>query len=333
METDHESLFTCKYCNNKYKSISSLNCHQKTAKFCIQLQNREVKVEEKYICEHCNKDFNLKHVYNNHTLVCKEKKAKEEINTQQNLEQLKEEIQKLKEENSKIIEKLKEENFKTIEENSSLKLIIKFKDEQIEKLEKINKELINKPTSTTINNNDNRKTQYNIQFNQLFEKLDILNESNVNKRINGLSEEHQIKSYKVDNFIKEFGERLIYALKDLTFCTDQSRKTVVIKDENSKSVKMTVEEMISKCLELGTEGIKNHFTIVEQDVDDRIENCDETLTSEMLDIFLEEIRILKKYTLENENGQKIDLKDANNPLRKLSIPFIKLIEQHYKSKT
>ena len=123
----------------------------------------------------------------------------------------------------------------------------------------------------------------------------------------------------------------MHALKDLTFCTDQSRKTVVIKDENSKSVKMSVEEMISKCLELGTEGIKNHFTIVEQDVDERIENCDETLTSEMLDIFLEEIRILKKYTIEEvKNNNKINLKDSSNPLRKISIPFIKLTEQHYK---
>ena len=43
--------YECNFCNNKYKSISSLNYHQKTAKFCIQLQNREVKKEETYNCE------------------------------------------------------------------------------------------------------------------------------------------------------------------------------------------------------------------------------------------------------------------------------------------
>ena len=65
----------------------------------------------------------------------------------------------------------------------------------------------------------------------------------------------------------------------------------LIKDENSNSIKMSVEEMLGKCLELGTESIRNHFTLTEQIVDDKINSNDETLTSEMLDKFESDINI------------------------------------------
>ncbi len=318
--------FVCKYCNKNYNSQSSLNYHQKTTKFCLQLQNKELKQEEKLICDFCNKDFIVKQAYNGHILNCKQKKVYEENNKQKVNDELKDENQKLKEE----IQKLKEENEK-------LKLTIQFKDEQLKnkdnqiiKLEKTNNELMNSPITSVVNN-DNRKTQYNIQFNQLFEKLDILNEMNVNKRINVLSNENLIREYDVGKFTSEFTLKLINALKDLTFCTDQSRKIVVIKDENLNSVKMSVEEMLSKCLELGTDSIRNHFTLTEQVVDDRINNSDETLTSEMLDNFESDMKQLKEFIL--ENNVTIDLKDPKNPLKKFAIPFIKTIEQHFKNVT
>jgi hypothetical protein len=330
-----EPFYNCNFCNNKYKTISSLNYHQKTAKFCIQLQNRELKTEEKFICNFCNKDFILKHAYTGHILICKEKKTKEENDNQKSLEELKEEIKKVREENEKLKHEKQIEFQQLKEEVSNLKLTIQFKDEQIKnkdeqisKLEKTTTTLINKPTS--IINNDNRKTQYNIQFNQLFEKLEVLNENNVNKRINTMSTEEQIREYNVENFTTEFTEKLIYALKDLAFCTDQSRKTVVFKDENFNSIKISAEEMLSKCLQLGTTGIRSHFTLTEQIVDDRINNDDQTLTSKMLDKFEEQIKELKQFIL--DNGGTINLKDPNNPLKKFTIPFIKTIEQHYKGR-
>ena len=120
----------------------------------------------------------------------------------------------------------------------------------------------------------------------------------------------------------------IYLLKDLSFCTDKSRKIVVIKDENSNSIKMSVEEMLGKCLELGTESIRNHFTLTEQIVDDKINSNDETLTSEMLDKFESDINQLKEFIL--ENGGSINLKAENNPLKNFTIPFLKTLEQIYK---
>ena len=329
----------CQFCNNVYKTMSSLRYHQKTTKFCLQLQNKELKEEEKFICNFCTRDFTLKQTYNNHVLICKEKKAVEEKDTQQSMKELKQEIQELKQEKQKLKEEfqtekqklkedLKQEIQKLKEEISNCHLTIKFKDEQIAKLEKTNNELISRPTSTTQTIYDNRKTQYNIQFNQLFDKLDILNEYNVNKRINIMSEENQLREYDFGNFIPGFSKNLINVLKDLSFCTDKSRKIVVIKDENSNSIKMSVEEMLGKCLELGTESIRNHFTLTEQIVDDKINNNDETLTSEMLDKFESDINQLKEFIL--ENGGSINLKGENNPLKNFTIPFLKTLEQIYK---
>jgi hypothetical protein len=309
--------------------MSSLRYHQKTTKFCLQLQNKELKEEEKFICNFCTRDFTLKQTYNNHVLICKEKKAVEEKDTQKSLKELKEEIQELKQEKQKLKEEHQIEIQKLKEEVSNCHLTIKFKDEQIAKLEKTNNELISRPTSTTQTIYDNRKTQYNIQFNQLFDKLDILNEDSVNKRISIMSEENQLKEYDFGNFIPGFSKNLINVLKDLSFCTDKSRKIVVIKDENSNSIKMSVEEMLGKCLELGTESIRNHFTLTEQIVDDKINNNDETLTSEMLDKFESDINILKEFIL--ENGGSINLKAENNPLKNFTIPFLKTLEQIYKT--
>jgi len=44
-----EQTYICNFCKKVYKCISALNHHQKTAKFCIQMQNRELKKEEKFI--------------------------------------------------------------------------------------------------------------------------------------------------------------------------------------------------------------------------------------------------------------------------------------------
>ena len=37
----NKPAYTCCYCNKKLNSISSLNLHQKTTKYCIKIQNKE----------------------------------------------------------------------------------------------------------------------------------------------------------------------------------------------------------------------------------------------------------------------------------------------------
>ena len=203
-------------------------------------------------------------------------------------------------------------------------LKLKFKNKQISTLEKTNKELINRPTTTNnIVNNDNSKNNYIALVNQHFEKLEILNEDNVNKRINSLTTEEQIKKYDFGNFIPGFENNLIHVLKDLSFCTDKSRKIVVIKDDKLNSVKLSVEEMLERCLLLGREGIKDHINLTEKIVDDKVCGYDYSLTSEMLDAFLEDVAALKSSIL--DKNKFVNILSDTSPLKNLHSSYIKII--------
>ena len=48
-------MHVCKYCESSFSSISKLRRHQRTAKYCLQLQNTPV---EEYKCEYCDKSYN-----------------------------------------------------------------------------------------------------------------------------------------------------------------------------------------------------------------------------------------------------------------------------------
>ncbi len=77
------SNFTCNYCGTIFLSKSTLNTHQRTAKYCIiergqtpQLYNREDditntnKLTEKFICKFCDKILTSKHRLNTHFVTC-----------------------------------------------------------------------------------------------------------------------------------------------------------------------------------------------------------------------------------------------------------------------
>jgi len=267
MSSKKEKNYLCEFCNNSFATSYNLKNHQKTAKFCLDIQNKPI--DENFKCDFCNKGFSLKAHFNGHILICKDKKAVEE-----------------KEQNKKLIDRIKELE----KENNELKLKLSVQEELNKKLQEDNKEfkkLIKRPiNTTTINNNDNRQqNQYNIQFNQLFEKLPVLNEINVTNRINELSSEENIDEYDLDHFYPESLKKIIHQIKDLSFCTDPSRKIVVIKDESEKSVKMNAEEFLSKSFILGSESILKHITFVDQMVNERVDNSDPRITIEMLDHF------------------------------------------------
>ena len=57
----------CKYCNNQFIAKTSLIHHQKTAKYCLELQGQKLKL---YVCESCNKDVSTKHRLLTHYQSC-----------------------------------------------------------------------------------------------------------------------------------------------------------------------------------------------------------------------------------------------------------------------
>ena len=42
------NTYKCEYCNNSFKSIRTINYHQKTAKFCLLKQKKQI------VCDYCN---------------------------------------------------------------------------------------------------------------------------------------------------------------------------------------------------------------------------------------------------------------------------------------
>jgi hypothetical protein len=53
----------CQFCEKLFSTISNLNTHQKTAKYCIN--NRNNIIIEEYKC-YCEKIFNCKKNFNRH---------------------------------------------------------------------------------------------------------------------------------------------------------------------------------------------------------------------------------------------------------------------------
>ena len=69
----------CDFCNKEFKSISSLNYHQRTAKYSIEIQGKDI--GEEYKCEYCFKIMSRSDVLQKHiNLYCKVKMDNENIN-------------------------------------------------------------------------------------------------------------------------------------------------------------------------------------------------------------------------------------------------------------
>ena len=131
-------MYECQFCKQNFASRSSLNLHIKTAKYCLNLQSKIV--EERFVCDACNKTFCLNYNFAHHQLKCKELIKKNEIDDKNklinNLEEQNTTIKKLENDICTVkqdLETQKNENkileVKLLESNK----IFKKYDEQIEK--------------------------------------------------------------------------------------------------------------------------------------------------------------------------------------------------------
>lgn len=59
----------CKYCKRVLKTKSSLNNHQKTTKYCLKIQGKDIK--RCFECKYCSKNFIKKGHLTDHFKVCK----------------------------------------------------------------------------------------------------------------------------------------------------------------------------------------------------------------------------------------------------------------------
>ncbi len=328
--------FVCEFCNNTYQTISNLNHHKKTAKFCIDLQNNTNNV---FKCKECKKEFTMQKYLNQHLSHCKVIKQKNKIDYQSEITSLKNEIlqyksklenqekdfkneinkfkinleNKEKDYKSKLENKEKENKIKLENKDEIIKMkneIIKIKDTDINKLQKENTELKKLATRpTNIYNTNNNTNNYQIQYNQLVESIETLNKENISKRIS-LIEIQDITKHGIKNFENSVSNSLSNIFKDFTFCTDKSRKTVVIKKDNNEIEKVSMDEFIQIGLTLGIKDIINIIEKIETFNDYNIDDYDR----EEFATYDESLQKIKDYLKLN----KVNVNDKDYPLPSLA---------------
>jgi hypothetical protein len=98
----------CCYCKKSYSNKGNLNLHQRTAKFCLKIQNISTK---KFSCNDCDYTTQRKSSLQDHLKICKKKKDRLRIEVNDDKLQLALNKQQIKIQQG-IIEELKKEAFK-----------------------------------------------------------------------------------------------------------------------------------------------------------------------------------------------------------------------------
>ena len=193
----------CNYCKNMFNTKSSLNTHQKTAKYCLKLRNIKI---VNYKCDRCNKSFSTYTNLNRHQQICQ---VGDTIMEQKN------EIESLKKE-------INEYKIKLAEKDNQLtdhKLII---EKLQDKLGDVAIKAVSR--STTTNNNKTNITNY-------IQQLQPITEQHLTDNVQHLTIEHILKGPEgYAQYALEF------PLKDRMICVDYARRKVKFKDKDGNVI-------------------------------------------------------------------------------------------------
>ena len=207
----------CQYCKNVFSNKTSLNNHQRTAKYCLKLRGSTL--SEKYICNGCSKSFNRKYEYNRHLSICKADDKIEKYNLQiKDIEKINDQITNQLE-NKQIhinhLEKIIQDQKQTIQQLQ-------------DKLENIAIKAVQRPTTTNMN-----KTQ----INNYIQKMDPLSLEHMLEQSSNLTLEH------IQKGASGYAEyALEYPLKERIACVDYSRRKMKFKDKEGNLI--TDPEMV-----------------------------------------------------------------------------------------
>lgn len=288
----------CQYCKKIFSTKGNLTNHQKTAKYCLVIQNRS----PSFVCSFCTKEFTKANDLKSHNLICLEKvKFDFEI-----------ELRKLQEENQNM-KKNFEEEIQSMKK-SHTEEIQRIKEEHIRDIKELAITSINTPKTVKFNNQ---------RINQVINNLIPLTDDHMNNQIQYLTIEH-VKN-GIDGYVKY---ALEHFFKDRIICTDFARRKIKYKNKEGDLLE---DPEMTKLAQKFFQTIETKNTELADicliDIGNRYNNLITELSKDDIDKDILEIRLnsINKEQLKLKN-LKTDVKEAskgNNPI--IRNDFVKTI--------
>ena len=242
-------MVKCSYCSHDFSTKTSLNSHQKTAKYCLKIQETEgVEIKFLFKCKFCSKILSQQIDLDRHQVKCSSKKETDNNNkyeliinelqttiASQNkeIEQNTLELEKKLSIKDRIIKKIRFECEKKLSEQKLIieeqKIIIKeFQDDQrkqnkdlTDRIQSMAEKAIAKPSTV------NKTTTTN----QIINNMMPLTDAHLQEHVQNLNPLH------VQNGASGYAKyALDFPLKDMIVCTDFQRRNCKYKDENGNVV-------------------------------------------------------------------------------------------------
>ena len=192
-------MVICNFCNKTLTNLSILKTHQKTARYCLEVQGL---INTSFKCNFCSKQYSQKRDLKIHLSNCVEK-------------------DKIYSEKDKIIA---EKDIMLSEKDK----IITEKDARIKELQDQLIDIIKNRPPTTINNNNNSTNQ---RINNIINNLQPITDAHLVEQSQYLTLDH-IKD-GVEGYVKY---ALEYPFKDRIVCVDYSRKKIKYKDQDENII-------------------------------------------------------------------------------------------------
>jgi hypothetical protein len=177
-------MYNCEFCDKEFKTKAIINYHQRTAKYCLEKQGKEV--NNKNECKYCKKRFTRKERLDTHLEICN-------IKIIDNEEEQNKKVQELETKNKELENKLKEVEIRNKELENKLKEVEIRNKELEDKIYKILEKAIDKTVSIE---------KYDYSINSNLDKIEISEEKIELEKFNILKSEYKTLLVKHNSSLK-----------------------------------------------------------------------------------------------------------------------------------